>query len=54
MRLKRKATFLKTFFDDKDDNKFNIQITVGNINVAPKLEIYTSGIPEDREVPKCQ
>ena len=35
--------FFKTVFVDRNDDKYDIRLTVGDFNVAPKHEIYTSG-----------
>ena len=35
--------FFKTVFDDKDEDKYDIRVTVGDFNVAPKHDIDTLG-----------
>ena len=35
--------FFKTVFDDKDEDKYDIRVTVDDFNVAPKHDIDTLG-----------
>ena len=37
------ATYFKTVFDDTNNDIYDIKLTVGDFNVAPKQEIDTSG-----------
>ena len=36
-------TFLKTVFNDENDDMYDLRITVGDFNVAPKHEMDTLG-----------
>ena len=36
-------TFFKTVFNDENDDMYDLKITVGDFNVAPKHEMNTLG-----------